>query len=844
MPDKKASRRAPAPGIIAVLALFLAALVAIGLLGQRVLYNLQQQDAARSDNVQWTLAQTEVEFLSYFLALERAHDLPSADRIEALRREFDIFYSRMGIVSVGRIYSLARGAEGYDDAVQSIRTFLDRQVTMIDSDDATLTAALPAMIIEAQTQRMFARQLANSGLVFFAQGSDADRVDIRSTLTFLAVVTAALIAAVALLAFYFNRLRLRTVRRGQQLKHAHDRMTRILSTSIDGVIVSDADGIVQEFNASAESMFGIVRADAMGRKVGELVVPDHLRDAHEKGMARVKKTADYRVVGAGVVQLEARRANGQVFPVEMSLAKSAEENRILYFSFIRDITGRVAANEELKRARDRALAGEKAKADFLAIMSHEIRTPLNGLLGSLSLLEETRLTKRQSRLLRNMQVSGDLLMAHLNAVLDITKLEAGQLTMNTVPVSLSGLMQDIVDGQSDAASAKDCVLISGWDGLALEWVATDAGILRHALLNLVGNAVKFTDHGRISLTAEVVGHDAEGQALIELRVKDTGIGIADADLERIFQDFETSDASFGRRVGGTGLGLGIARRLIEALGGKLSVTSTVGKGSTFTIRLPLTEVEAPTASHTETAGGTPLGPLDILIVEDNAINREVVTEMLSGVGHRVTTAVNGQLGVSAAAKTRFDVILMDISMPVMDGRAATQAIRAGGVSRDVPIIALSANTAPDAEASFKAVGMNGFVQKPMTRAQLLQAIAKVQSPQAAAAEPQSSTGVEVLDHAQRAELRDGIGTEKFDALQAKMLVELEDFFDGASSQVGAELADAAHKAAGSAAFFGLLGLHTALKSLENTARQDKATEAALTATQDAFTQGRTALNEA
>jgi CheY-like chemotaxis protein len=503
----------------------------------------------------------------------------------------------------------------------------------------------------------------------------------------------------------------------------------------------------------------------------------------------------------------------------------------------------VAAENELVQARDRALAGEKAKAEFLAIMSHEIRTPLNGLLGNLSLIRDTKVSTTQNRLISNMEVSGRILMSHVNTVLDITQYEAGMMVMHPEAIDLNALLSDVVDGQTSLASAQNTRIEWGWVGAIRPWVMADPKRLQQILLNLVGNAVKFTPQGRITIEVEQID-GAEGP--LEFRITDTGVGIPAEDLARIFEDFETRDRSHVRSTPGTGLGLGIARRIAKAMGGEIGANSTLGKGSQFWVRLPLAATAPLAAELPRPALAAPPVRLKILVVEDNEINRSVVRAMLEAEGHTVFEAEDGQQGLRIADGTCYDLILMDISMPVMNGHEATRAIRAGkGASRHSPIIAHSANVMPDEVKKFREDGMDGFLGKPLQRAELRELLASVARKRAAAdlAEADPDTPPEatmlaadataeplemdLIDQDAMQATQEALGDEIFAKMKARFGTEMAALLDWLGDDPGQghaleDLASRSHKSASSAAVFGAIALRQTLKDIELSAKAGEA----------------------
>jgi CheY-like chemotaxis protein len=369
-------------------------------------------------------------------------------------------------------------------------------------------------------------------------------------------------------------------------------------------------------------------------------------------------------------------------------------------------------------------------------MSHEMRTPLNGVLGVLDLLERTELDPQQRRYVSTAAGSGEILLKHINDVLDVTRVEAGKMAFETEPIDLHAMLDEtLLIGAPLAEQNGNTAVVTG--DRPERRVLGDPHRLRQVLLNLFSNAAKFTRDGRITLDLSVDETDTQ-TAAIEIAVNDSGPGIPAADRERIFDDFVTLNSNYDRNAGGSGLGLAISRRIIRAMGGEIGVEpGTQGRGSRFWIRLCLPWAAAPTETEgVRDAGRTPAATAGcrVLLVEDNEVNRMVAKEMLSQAGHEVSEARDGMAGIAAAAQQRFDLILMDISMPGMDGLEATEAIRAGnGASRNSPIVALTAHALPEDRRRFADAGMQDAIVKPLRRPELLSAVVRYAAPPAGAA---------------------------------------------------------------------------------------------------------------
>ena len=391
-----------------------------------------------------------------------------------------------------------------------------------------------------------------------------------------------------------------------------------------------------------------------------------------------------------------------------------------YFFVQRDITDRKAHEEKLAAALRQAEDANAAKSTFLATMSHEIRTPMNGVLGMITALEATEMTEDQSRMLGVVREAGDMLLRILNDVLDFSRIEAGEVTIEQAPFLVSDILMKIESLHGLKARERGIELnVQKWEGADQQRLGDPTRILQ-VLHNLVGNAIKFTDQGHVTVSCTIFDENSDHSEIL-FEVKDTGIGMSPEQLSRVFDRFQQADDTTTRRYGGTGLGLSIAKGLSDAMGGRISVESAIDEGSTFRVWLPIKLAKAEQVKKVDSKSDAqeavaPYENLSVLAAEDNAINRMVLQTFLEPLGFKIEFAENGKDAVDKFTQGEFDIILMDIQMPVMGGEDALAEIRRleeFSGRQPVPVIAVTACALEHEVAEYEEAGFSGYVAKPV-----------------------------------------------------------------------------------------------------------------------------------
>jgi PAS domain S-box-containing protein len=504
------------------------------------------------------------------------------------------------------------------------------------------------------------------------------------------------------------------------LRHSEERTRSILAAANDAFIGMDENGLITDWNRNAEVTFGWSHEEAVGRSLAETIVPPAFREAHTEGLKRFLAGGDAPVLGRRI-ELVALRRDGREFPAELSIWHIATGKKHLFNAFVQDISERKRTEQALAVARDQAMEASRMKSQFLATMSHEIRTPMNGVIGLAELLLGTDLRPEQRPYAEGLRSAGEALLAVINDILDFSKIEAGKLELEEVGFEPRHLVDEAMRLMAPAAHSKGLELVVAYSPDLPTALTGDPGRLRQILVNLVSNAVKFTERGEVAVRVETAGAATGDWCTVQFVVTDTGIGIAPADQEHILEAFSQADASTTRRYGGTGLGLAICRQLAEAMGGTMTLESRPGHGSTFRVTVPLGRVW-------EAADPPPAPPalagLSALIVDDNASSRAALETQLAAWGMRTESVAGAGAALERLAAGPVDVALIDAAMPETDGielvrRLASVPERAAG-----NVLLLTTGRAIEAGEAAR-LGIAATVAKPVGHVELRESLVRV-----------------------------------------------------------------------------------------------------------------------
>ncbi len=493
----------------------------------------------------------------------------------------------------------------------------------------------------------------------------------------------------------------------------------------NAALLVNSSGTIIQANQPAEELFLYPSGGLHNLALSELIPPEY-RSEHHHLVREYMTSPTHRPEGTGKI-FWAQRLDNSSFPADVILGPIRDNDQTAVLAIIRDITPLYEAQIRLEQSRDAAESASRMKNSFLAIISHEVRTPMSGIIGMTELLSKEKLSKNQRVYVNAISTAAQSLIGILNDVIDISRIEAGRLVLTTTPFSPVSLIHELINLMRPLATEKGITLQTELPSRLPECISGDPLRLRQVLINLLSNAIKFTQTGTVTLT---MLHRIESKNRFTLcfAVSDTGPGIATEAIERIFMPFVQADEKVVHSYGGAGLGLSICKQLVELMRGTLTVQSTLGRGSHFMVELPFdTSTDCGCREQTERDKKTELPALphlSILLAEDSLVNRLYLSKILKNYGHRVTEAIDGKTALDAWEKNTFDLILLDIQMPGVDGLTAIKQIRQQEAlqQRHTPIIAITAQAMEGDCEQMLQIGFDGYAAKPVSVETLLQEI--------------------------------------------------------------------------------------------------------------------------
>ena len=488
-------------------------------------------------------------------------------------------------------------------------------------------------------------------------------------------------------------------------------LSGVISSAMDAIVLVDEAGHIIHWNKAAQEIFGYAESEVRGRILMETIIPAY-QHANWSGFRGLTGEASEPFVNQRI-ELTAARKGGEEFPIELTITDIRDENESYYSAFIRDISSRRQREEELLQMKEKAEQAAKAKSQFLSVMSHELRTPLNAVIGITHLMLQGNPREDQQEDLRTLQFSGESLLHIINDILDFTKLDSGKIELSAIDFNLRELSQSLYQSFSYKAREKGIVFDVEYDEKMPFMVKGDNFRLSQVLNNLISNAIKFTREGSVKLKISLV--EEKGAAFItKFSVIDTGIGIAEEKRVKIFEQFTQADSNTTRLYGGTGLGLSISTKLVELMDSIIVVDSELGKGSNFNFTILLqpgsAAEQAVPIQKTTDKSKEPFRNKLILLAEDNTFNANIARRFITGWGANMDVVADGWQAIEFVSRKRYDLILMDVQMPVLDGFACTRKIRKH--FKEIPIIAVTASPKNEILKEILACGMNDFVSKP------------------------------------------------------------------------------------------------------------------------------------
>ncbi len=519
----------------------------------------------------------------------------------------------------------------------------------------------------------------------------------------------------------------------RQMRLSESKLQSIFKSVPEAIVVADAHGLIVQCNAATQAIFGYTPEELIGQKVDRLMGPKD-GQRHDDYMLTYQRTGEKKIINQPRV-LHGRRKDGQLFSLRLTISEMRVDDEVHFVGVMQDFTAIENAQRMLIEAKEKAEQDNRMRGEFLANMSHEIRTPMNGIVGMTELAMDTQDKAAQKEYLTLARDSANHLLHIINQILDFSKIEAQALELELLKVSPAQLIRDTSRSLEQLARVKDIDLQVDIASAVPEWAWMDPVRMRQVLTNLVGNAIKFTEVGAVTVAVQAVpGQDAD-HCVLRISITDTGIGFDPSRTAALFSPFTQGDGSVTRSFGGTGLGLAITRRLVHLMGGEISANGQPDLGACFTVTLPVEKASLDADDQSAASGQasdlslSPVyqKPISVLLVEDHDINRKLAEIMLQRMGYRYVSACDGLQALDVLEKDRFDVVLMDVMMPVMDGITALKLLREreSEQGQRTRVLMVTAHAMTGDRERFLGAGADGYVSKPMSQAALQKEIERV-----------------------------------------------------------------------------------------------------------------------
>lgn len=726
------SEREGSPGHLQPHRLFLTA-TALAALGLIILLYLAQQSqtkiiefrSSQLDNSTWIVAQLEVDHLklqravlaSLLTAEQNGDYRPSSTALLA----FDIYYSRVQVLSAR--FSTLSEFTGLNDIFkqrwQVVVTDLEQMANIFDNTSKWTPAQLKGLAAQLERHGDNVRQITVLALKHITTVS-SERFDTNMSMArSFAIVAMFMVVVLGIIIAISGKLASDLAERTRRLTRVTTTLNRTFNASLDAIVLMDATGEIISCNNGAEKLFGRNREWMVGRDSSLLLVPARFTEEFRKEFARLGELSRTSLLDRGPMRIPCSREDGSEFIAEVvSVPEIDGQGKPIVISFFRDVSKQAQTEQLLRKAKHEAERLARNKERFLAVVSHELRTPLHGISAALELMSSPDYRQDDlQELLATAQVSATSAREILDEVLEATEVSVATNMNRLDTFDPTALLSEIIAQVQPVAMLKQTNIVVQNNWTRERKVLSNRKAFRHALTNLLRNATKFTSKGTVVVR---LGESETNVGHMRIEVEDTGPGISQKDQQRIFEDFETAEQDTTSDISGTGLGLGIFKRAVEALGGHFGLQSKEGWGSLFWFEFPYIR-----ANHSvpEPLKPVMLKPITkkhkILVVDDNNVNRFVISKMLRKLGQHAELAESGALAVEMCARTRFDIVLMDLNMPGMNGRECAALLRQGGMSSDARIVAVTANlgtanAATGSAADLTVLGFETVLLKPFS----------------------------------------------------------------------------------------------------------------------------------